>query len=304
MFYEQEYDQYLASIGRAAGTRRHHRHAVKRLVGFLTSRGVTEAKAVCAHHIEAFTRHLVDQGYRGKTLASYLIRIRVYFTFLEGRRSIFLSPTDSLKLPRYDPGHHPALDNATLLERLEKLDTDSHMGLRARAILELAYSAALRTREVRALRLSDIDEAKGQLFLEQSKNYKDRIVPVGTTALGWVNRYTAKVRSVRVPDRDHGYVFISHKDGQPLSSSGLIWAIAEPCRRAGIETLPIYTMRTSAATNLLESGMGIAHISKLLGHAQIKTTQIYLRTRERTLKEIVASKHPRFGYSEEGGIPA
>lgn len=304
MFYEEEYDQYLSSLGRTDGTRRHHRHAVAKLVGFLESQGTKDAKAVCSHHIEAFTRYLVENGYKGKTLASYLIRIRVYFEFLESRKTIFLSPTVGLRLPRYDPGQHAAYDNETLLSQLDQLDVTSKLGLRARAILELAYSAALRPREARALKLTDIDEAKGQLFLEQSKNRKDRIVPVGPTALHWIDRYRTEVRWLHVPDPDHGYLFISHKDGRPLTSSGLIWAVAEPCRRARIEALPIYTMRASAATNLLESGMGIVHIAKLLGHSHIRTTQMYLRTRERALKEIVASRHPRFRYSEEGGIPA
>ena len=304
MFFEDEYDQHLSSIGRTDGTRRHHRHAVKRLIEFLATEGIVEAKAVCAHHIEAFTRHLVDSGYKGKTLAGYLIRSRVYFEFLESSKAIFLSPAAGLRIPQYQPGHHAAFDNETLLSRLERLDTATEMGLRGRAILELAYSAALRPREVRALKLTDIDEANGQLFLEQSKNRKDRIVPVGPTALEWVGRYRNEARSMHVPEPDHGYLFISHKDGRPLTSSGLIWAIAEPCRRAGIETLPIYTMRASAATNLLESGMGIVHISRLLGHSEIKTTQIYLRSRERALKEVVASRHPRFRYTRERGIPA
>jgi integrase/recombinase XerD len=304
MYYEEEYDRYLASIGRTDGTRRHHRHALQKLVGFLGRQGITDAKAVCAHHIEAFSRYLVDSGYKGKTLAGYLIRTRAYFEFLETGKTIFLSPAAGLRIPRYQPGHHTAFDNETLLSRLERLDTTCELGLRARTILELAYSAALRPREARALKLTDIDGAKGQLFLEQSKNRKDRIVPVGPTALHWVGRYRNEVRSMHVPDPDHGYLFVSHKGGRPLTSSGLLWAVVEPCRRAGIETLPISTMRASAATNLLESGMGVVHISRLLGHAQIKTTQIYLRARERVLKEIVASKHPRFRYSEEGGIPA
>ena len=304
MFYEEEYDKYLSSLGRTDGTRHHHRHAVAKLVGFLDSQGVTDSKVVCSHHIEAFTRYLVENGYKGKTLAGYLIRIRVYFEFLETRKTIFLSPTVGLKLPRYDPGHHVAFDNATLLSRLEQLDTESEIGLRARAILELAYSAALRPREVRALRIGDIDEAKGQLFLEQSKNRKDRIVPVGPTALAWVTRYWNEVRKLHVADPDHGSIFVSHTSGQQLSDRGLVWAIEEACRQAGIETMPIYTMRASAATNLLESGMGIVHISRLLGHSYIKTTQIYLRARERALKKIVTSNHPRFRYTEEGGIPA
>jgi integrase/recombinase XerD len=304
MFYEEEYDQYLSSIGRTEGTRRHHRQALRTLIDFLGTLGIDDVKAVCSHHVEAFANHLAQGGYKGKTLAGYLIRIRVYFEFLQARKTIFLAPTAGLRIPRYQPGHHAAFDNDTLLSRLEQLDTGSEIGLRARAILELAYSAALRPREVRALKTSDVDEAKGQLFLEQSKNRKDRIVPVGPTALAWVTRYWNEIRNLHVADPDHGYIFVSHTSGQQLSARGLVWAIEEACRQAGIETLPIYTMRASAATNLLESGMGIVHISRLLGHVQIKTTQIYLRTRERALKDIVASQHPRFRYTQEGGIPA
>ena len=93
---------------------------MKRLVEFLATHGITDAKAVCGHHIEAFTRYLAENGYKGKTLASYLIRIRVYFEFLESRKTIFLSPTAGLKLPRYDPGHYSAYDNGTLLSLREK----------------------------------------------------------------------------------------------------------------------------------------------------------------------------------------
>lgn len=304
MFYEAEYEAYLASRGRSPGTRRHHLAMAKDLAAFLSGRGIRDVKAVGEHHLQAYARELIGRGYAGKTVADYLIRVRIYFAFLESRKIIFLSPAASLRLPVYRPGHHRGFDNETLLASFERLEVSTPIGLRARAILELAYSAALRPREVRALKLTDIDEAKGQLFIEQSKSHKDRIVPVGPTALHWVSRYRSEVRSRHVNDPDRGYVFVSHKDGNQLTSTGLIWAVAEACRRAGIETISIYAMRVSAATNLLASGMGIVHISRLLGHSQIRTTQIYLRTRERALREIVAAKHPRFKYSQEGGIPA
>ena len=166
------------------------------------------------------------------------------------------------------------------------------MGLRARAILELGYSAALRPREIRALKLGDIDRARGVLFIEQSKNLKDRIVPVGDAALGWVDRYIAEVREHTCSTADH--VFTRHTDGGPLSDRGLTWAVSEACRQAGVETIRLYSMRRSAATNLLAAGMGVVHISRLLGHASITTTQIYLHTRERDLARVVEASHPRY----------
>jgi integrase/recombinase XerD len=304
MFYEVEYDEYLASVGRSPGTRRHHRAMVADLVAFLAGCGIDDVKAVGEHHIEAYARELNGRGYAGKTVANYLIRVRVYFAFLEGRHIIFMSPAVSLTVPKYRPAHRAAFDNETLLALFERLDTTTPIGLRARAILELAYSAALRPREVRVLRLSDIDRAKGVLFIEQSKNEKDRIVPVGKTALEWLDRYVMEARSDRVRTPDDGAVFISHRTGGQLSPQGLIWAIESACKRVGIDTIPIYTMRASAATNLLESGMSIVHISRILGHSQIKTTQIYLRMRDRTLKDIVERSHPRFRHGEPKEIPA
>lgn len=304
MFYQDEYDTYLASIGRSPGTRRHHRAMVKDLAAFLASLGIDDVKAVGEHHLEAYARELISRGYAGKTVANYLIRVRVYFAFFEMRKIIFLSPAASLTVPKYRPGHHGAFGNEMLLALFEKFDVTTPVGLRARAILELAYSAALRPREIRTLRLSDIDRAKGVLFIEQSKNHKDRIVPIGPTALKWVDRYVNEVRANRVTTPDDGFVFISQRTGRQLSSQGLIWAIESACRRAGIRTIPIYAMRASAATNLLESGMSVVHISRLLGHSQIKTTQIYLRMRDRTLKDIVERNHPRFRHGNQKEISA
>ena len=175
---------------------------------------------------------------------------------------------------------------------LEGLDVTTTMGLRARAILELAYSAALRPREIRMLTFADVDRTKGVIFIEQSKNLKDRIVPVGGSALEWVDRYLTEVRDVITTTTDR--IFVNHKDGGPLSDRGLTWAIAEACRQAGIPTIRMYSMRRSAATNLLEGGMGVVHISRLLGHAFIGTTQTYLQTRERQLARILEANHPRF----------
>jgi len=278
MFYENEYREYLLATGRRPSTCRVHHYSVRRLIEFLETRGVRGAKTVTPDHLEAFALELAARAYDVETRANHMMRIRIYFGFLEKQKLIFISPAAGLRMPRGKGGHHKAYTDQELTGLIAKLDFTTAMGLRARAILELAYSAALRPREIRELKLGDINRAKGVIFIEQSKNLKDRIVPVGQGALEWVDRYIAEVRDRSCPTTDH--LFVRHTDGGPLSDRGLTWAIAEACRQAGVATIRMYSMRRSAATNLLEGGMGVVHISRLLGHADIATTQIYLQTRQ------------------------
>jgi site-specific recombinase XerD len=88
-------------------------------------------------------------------------------------------------------------------------------------------------------------------------------------------------------------VFISHKTGKPLTVYGIRWAIQECLRRAGLDPIKPYSLRGSAATHLLLGGMGVLHISKLLGHESVTTTQGYLDLRLKELQRELSDKHPR-----------
>jgi len=303
MFYEQEYDRHLASTGRMASTRRVHRYTLGYLKAFLERRGITDPKAVTQSHVIAFAGELTVAELSAKAVAGHLMRVRIYFRFLEGERLVFLSPVDGLRMPRVTGGRRCAYRDEELAAAFDRLDVSTDSGLRARAILEVAYSAALRPREIRALKLCDVDRAGGMLFIEQSKNLKDRLVPVGSLALEWLDRYVETVRSRLVEAREHPFVFASHKSGRRLSASGLVWAVRCAFEEADAEAIPLSAMRLSAATNMLDAGMGVMHISRLLGHASIRTTQHYLHTRERELALVLESHHPAQRQRREG-VPA
>ena len=131
------------------------------------------------------------------------------------------------------------------------------------------------------------------LFIEQSKNRKDRIVPVGKVALNWTEKYITDVRPKYLTNKTHGYVFISHKTGEPLTRWGIRYAIRESLRMNGLKPVKPYSLRSTSATALLLNGMNIAYKSKLLGHSDIHTTQIYLRVKIKKLQQELALKHPR-----------
>jgi len=125
---------------------------------------------------------------------------------------------------------------------------------------------------------------------------------VGKTALEWVGEYITRVRRRFANDNSRDAVFIGHKSGRPLSERGLDWAAREALRQSGLTPLPLYSLRATAATNLLDRGMNVTHIGRLLGHTLITTTQMYLHTKHRELVRAVGSAHPRYHEidSEEG----
>jgi integrase/recombinase XerD len=220
-------------------------------------------------------------------------RLSTYFRFLEEKGRIFESPLRGCALPKIPETHYPVLTQKEMKDILERIPATGGLPVKAKAILELAYSSALRPRELYSLKLSDVDFEKGLLFLEQSKGRKDRVVPVGTQALFWLERYVSEVRPRYLKDQTHNFVFVSHKTGKQLTVHGIRWAIQESMRRGGLTPIKTYSLRGSAATHLLQRGMGVLPISKLLGHQKIQTTLYYLRFPLRELKAELSHNHPR-----------
>ena len=181
---------------------------------------------------------------------------------------------------------------------LSGIRTDHPICLKAKAMLELAYSSALRPRELYNLKITDIDFKKGLLFIEQSKGEKDRIVPVGKHALFWTAKYLSEVRPKYMKENRHEFVFVSHKTGEQLTVWGIRWAIRRTLEKNGFTPIKPYALRHTAATALLHNGMGVGYISNLLGHVEIRSTQTYLKVNARELEREIRHKHPRAAFEK------
>ena len=106
-------------------------------------------------------------------------------------------------------------------------------------------------------------------------------------------RYVSEVRPKYLKNPSNPFVFINHKTGKPLTVWGIRWVVRQTLQRSGFTPIKPSCLRSSAATALLENGMGVVHISKLLGHVEIRTTQLYLNVQTRKLKTVLRQKHPR-----------
>jgi len=293
MFYAQEFLDHLAGIHYQHKTVRDYRYLLNRFVSFCSKQQVADITAVTEGTLQDFLESISTGKPNRKSAYIKICRLRKYFRFLEDNGYLFLAP--DIEQPVRAPPSTPHLPpgGAEMEHVLSQIHTDTPICLKGKAILELAYSSALRPRELYNLKISDIDFKKGLLFLEQSKNRKDRIVPVGRHALYWVKKYLMEIRPRYRKGKSEDYVFISHKTGCKLSVWGIRWAIQQTLRLSGFAPFKPYAVRASAATALMVNGMSVAHIRKLLGHTELRTTQIYLNIQTQELKRALKEGHPR-----------
>ncbi len=298
MFYVDEFLEFLRDQRHSQKTIGAYRSLINHLKQYLEKHGVTDIKSASDRQIQEYAGRLEDKNPARKHAYVQILRLKRYFAFLEQRGFLFLSPLRDYPNPKFLPRSYRCICATEIQAVLSATKPKSPFLIRAKAILELAYSSALRPREIYSLKITNIDFVRGVLFIRVSKGRKDRLVPVGKEALYWIGEYIEKVRPRYIKNEKHGCVFINHKTGKPLTVWGLRSAIRTALKRSGLEPFPTYSLRATSATALLAGGMNAAYIGKLLGHAELGTTQIYLRINQTELREEIARKHPRNHFPE------
>ena len=293
MFYIEDFLNYLKSKQYSFSTLHAYKQDLNHFEEYCICCGLEDVKNTTKQMTFKYLATLHSKEMPTKACCNRITRLIKYFRYLEVEGFIFLSPFRDYTLPKYQGKNYPVIDKNEMENILSNMNTDDPLCIKGKAIIELVYSSALRPREIYGLKIPDIEFDRGLLFIEQSKNKKDRIVPVGKTALYWIKRYIREVRPRYIGDNNHSYVFISHKGGEKLTVWGVRWAIQESLLRSGLKPIKPYSLRGTAATQLLLNGMNVVHISKLLGHSRIETTQYYLRVDLKKLKKEIQAKHPR-----------
>jgi len=210
--------------------------------------------------------------------------------------------------------HHPAedLDTPQRFNYLPKFLTEDEIdrllgapdisteeGIRDRAILEIMYATGLRVSELVGLKQTDVDLMTG-LVVCHGKGSKERRVPLGKSAIHWLQQYAA----VKAAYGKHStpYVFLYH--GKPFTRQ-LAWSmIKSRAEQVGIQNVSPHTLRHSFATHLLQHGADSRSVQALLGHSDISTTQIYTHMTDVHLRSAYNRHHPRakIRMKNEGGV--
>lgn len=291
---------HLAAAGRSPRTVQGYRERVLSFLAWCEPRGITYAPQVSLAVLEAYQRWL--QSYRradGRQLAvngqrHLLSAIRMLLRWLLQRHHILYNPAELLALPKEERRLPAQVFSEEETRRvLQSLDAGTPPGLRNRAILELLWSTGIRRTELANLLLSDVDVVRGVVNVRRGKGGRDRVVPVGHTALIWLGRYLKDVRPRLAQRFDSGYLFISQK-GTGLAH-GTLTAMAGRAIRSGARLKKAgacHIFRHSMATQMLENGADTRHIQAILGHEKLETTQIYTRVAIGHLKKVHDKTHP------------
>lgn len=222
-----------------------------------------------------------------------LVAVRVFFKWMARKRVIRYSPAADIDLPRMEKRLPKIVLSHIQVERVLALpDVSTSLGLRDRAMLEAFYSTGLRRLELIAIKLDELCPERGLLTVNQGKGKKDRVVPIGRRALGWIYRYLDESRPVLAGRKRREQVFLA-RNGEPRTPTGVSIPVREYLDQAGIHVRgACHMFRHSMATAMLENGADIRYIQEMLGHADLKTTQIYTHVNPDKLKEIHALTHP------------
>ncbi len=260
-------------------------------VGYLR-RGRKSLDRVNREDIRDFLASLYGRGLGGRSVARHLVAIRNFFRFLLQEGKIDCDPTAEIDAPQFGHSLPKYLAASEVNTLLQQPDASVPAGLRDRAMLELLYATGMRVSELVHLRWEDIQLNLGVLRC-QGKGSKERLIPIGKSALQVVEAYAKEGRPKLAKKPGVPYFFLNQRGG-PLSRVGFWKILAYYGRAAGITTpLAPHMVRHSFATHLLERGADLRSIQLMLGHSDISTTQIYTHVLKERLKQVYQTHHPR-----------
>jgi integrase/recombinase XerC len=253
---------------------------------FLAEEKIAGWEAADTRAVRAYLARLHKRKLAKATIARKLAAVRSCFRFLARRGVLDVNPARQVRGPRLGrrlPSFLPVDETAALLHPGPE---PSVGGARDRALLELLYASGLRVAEGCGLDVDDLDEGRRTVRV-LGKGSKERVVPVGETALDALAAYLA------LRGRRRGPLFLNARGGR-LTPRSALRIVRARARRAGIvQRVTPHTLRHSFATHMLGAGADLRLIQELLGHSRLSTTQRYTHVSPEHLMRVYDAAHPR-----------
>lgn len=254
---------------------------------------ITNLQDIQRIHIVHFLTFLKEQGKSARTMARHIASIRAFHQFLLRDKVVDNDPTVHIETPKQERSLPKVLNLQEVEQLLETPKEDSHFGLRDKAMLELLYATGIRISELIGLNTGDVHITMGFVRCI-GKGNKERIIPIGKSAIGAVQKYLDEGRPSFVSKKHRDDALFLNHHGQRMTRQGFWKILKRLASEAGIsKELTPHTLRHSFATHLLENGADLRAVQEMLGHADISTTQIYTHVTKTRLKDVYKQFHPR-----------
>ncbi len=266
---------------------------LKKFLQFLLAHRGADAEllAVTTTEIEDYLLWRRQQGLSPRSTARAVSALKKFYTYAVQERLCASDPTARLRQPKQPQALPHSLAESEVEALLNAPDESDPVQLRDRAMLEVLYATGLRVTELTQLTFSQISYQQ-ELVRVIGKGNKERLVPLGETALEWLQRYSKEARA-QLSQLPSDYVFITRRGG-PLTRQAFWHRIKFYAQQADIRShLSPHTLRHAFATHLLNHGADLRVLQMLLGHSDLSTTQIYTHVARERLQQLHATHHPR-----------
>lgn len=266
-------------------------HDIDYLLNYLRNENL-KVEDVKLDNLENFAAVIYEFGIASSSQARILCGVRSFFKYLVISGILKDDPSELLEAPTVGE-HLPEVLSTEEIDRMEAaIDLSKWEGQRNRAIIEVLFSCGLRVSELVNLKFNDIFEREKFLRII-GKGDKERLVPISDSALHEIQLWLYDRNLMKIKPGEQDYVFLNRR-GAHLTRTMILIMIKRTAEEAGItKTVSPHTLRHSFATELLKGGADLRAIQEMLGHENIKTTQIYTHIDITTLRKEILTHHPR-----------
>lgn len=244
-------------------------------------------------HLQDFLKWINQLGMSARTQARVISGLKSFYKYLLLENIIRSNPAELLETPRIGRVLPDTLNIEDINRLFEAIDLSTPEGERNKTILEFLYGCGLRVSELTDLKISDIRFNEGFISVI-GKGNKQRLVPVGNSALKQLNIFLHQVRShIIIQKGQEDFIFLNNR-GKKITRVMIFYIVKNLAEKAGIrKTISPHTFRHSFATHLIEGGADLRAVQEMLGHASITTTEIYTHLDSDYLRSNILQFHPR-----------
>lgn len=305
------FKEHLKVKNYSPATIRTYSDYLQRFFSFLREKEIADIRQVSRQLLKDYQLKLTEHGsrsspsrgksrdrdpkpYTSATIAINIRAIKRFFEYLEKTNQILINPAEHIKEPKKETRlPRVVLSNDEAMKILEQPNLSTLRGIRDRTVLEVFYSTGIRLEEMANLTIYDCDLQGGFLRVNKGKFAKDRVIPLGKHAVRFLKEYITHVRPHYTKNKPVRTLFVN-REGLPLSKTMIQILVKSYAREAGIKKkVTPHVFRHSFATSLVKNGADITAVQKMLGHSDLRVTQLYTRVAGVEVKRTHSRHHPR-----------
>lgn len=289
-----EFKHHLKALGYAASTIDGYRKGLDLFRRYLQKRDVADLRKVSHEMISDYRAAVMNEKIAMESKALKLRPVKRLFEHLVATHRLLINPTEGIvETCRRNRKIGPVLTLNEVKQLMEQPNLSLKIGIRDRAIMEVLYATGIRLNELLPLEVYHVDLADKVLYIRTGKGRKQRVVPLGKAAAARLREYLEKIRPYYARKRPRQRRLFLLNTGDALTPACLRTNLRKYRLHAGIlKPVSPHTFRRTCATHLLQAGVDIRYIQKLLGHRHLKTTQAYTKVMPVEIKQTHEKTHP------------